>query len=286
MRRKAKKLFKTPKGILILILAAWIAIAAPGQGVRNVLPGLGAALFAACAVDLAIIRVRTKTWVFPDGAALTAMIMAMVLRPQEPWWVAAATAIIAVVSKYAVRSRTANVFNPAALAIVISYYAFHTGQSWWGSLSETPLFVQPALLLGGIFIANRVKKMPLAIAFLGVYFVLFTIVAYVGNAQRVAEIFRSPDAQAALYFAFIILTDPPTSPAKTPDQIACGAIVAVTGFALFQWAGVVYYLLGGVLVGNVWEAWRRMSRRVRSSRSKHQSRNPSATQAILSGRMT
>ena len=40
----------------------------------------------------------------------------------------------------------------------------------------------------------------------------------------------------------------------------CGAIVAVVNWACFVLTGVVYYLLPGVLVGNVWEAWRRASR--------------------------
>jgi Na+-translocating ferredoxin:NAD+ oxidoreductase RnfD subunit len=103
--------------------------------------------------------------------------------------------------------------------------------------------------------------LPLVLTFLGAYFLLFTMAAFVGNPLTVAEIFRTPDAEAALYFAFIILTDPPTSPAKYPDQIVCGLIVAVVSFAFFEWAGVVYYLLAGVLAGNVWEAWRRASRR-------------------------
>ncbi|MEI9971223.1 MAG: hypothetical protein WDO73_03730 [Ignavibacteriota bacterium] len=41
----------------------------------------------------------------------------------------------------------------------------------------------------------------------------------------------------------------------------CGVLVALVGFAFFEWAGVVYYLLAGVLAGNVWEAWRRANRR-------------------------
>jgi hypothetical protein len=57
------------------------------------------------------------------------------------------------------------------------------------------------------------------------------------------------------------LTDPPTSPAKYRDQVICGAIVAAASFALFEAAGVVYYLLAGVLAGNLWEAWRRVHRR-------------------------
>ena len=55
--------------------------------------------------------------------------------------------------------------------------------------------------------------------------------------------------------------DPPTSPVKYRDQIVCGAIVATVGYAVFMWVGAAYYLLAGVLVGNVWEAWRRVSRR-------------------------
>ena len=37
----------------------------------------------------------------------------------------------------------------------------------------------------------------------------------------------------------------------------CGVIVAAVSYAVFEWIGAAYYLLAGVLVGNVWEAWRR-----------------------------
>jgi Na+-translocating ferredoxin:NAD+ oxidoreductase RnfD subunit len=267
-RAKAKNFFKTPKGLLIIILVILVAIAAPGEGIRRVAPGLLSAVLIAGLVDMVILWVRKKgwksqksVWEFPSGAVLTAMIVAMVLRSQEHWYVTTITSVIAVFSKYVFRSRMANVFNPAALAIVISYYLFHTGQSWWGALTEVTPVAQLALLLGGIFITDRVNKMPLVLTFLGSYFVLFTVTAYVGNPQWVSEIFRSPDLQAALYFAFIIVTDPPTSPAKYPDQIIFGLIVSIVSYTLFEWKGVVYYLLAGVLVGNVWEAWRRVNKR-------------------------
>jgi Na+-translocating ferredoxin:NAD+ oxidoreductase RnfD subunit len=73
----------------------------------------------------------------------------------------------------------------------------------------------------------------------------------------VAEIFRAPDLQAVLFFAFFILTDPPTSPTKYADQLVCGIVVAISSYFFFEVVGAVYYLLAGVLVGNVWEAWRR-----------------------------
>ena len=261
MWRKAKKFFKTPKGMLIIILFLLAGLAAPGQGLRALLPGLVTALLAAGAVDALLLRWRKGAWEFPDGALLTALIVDMVLRAQEPWHVVTLTAVFAVLSKYAVRSRFANVFNPAALAIVASFYVFHTGQSWWGALTEVSIYLQIVLIAAGIFITDRVNKMPLVLSFFGSYFLLFTVTSFVRDPRWVAEIFRSPDLEAALFFAFIILTDPPTSPAKYPDQIVCGVIVAVVSFTLFEWAGVVYYLLAGVLVGNVWEAWRRLHRR-------------------------
>jgi Na+-translocating ferredoxin:NAD+ oxidoreductase RnfD subunit len=189
------------------------------------------------------------------------MIVAMVLRVQEPWYVVTITSVFAVLSKYVVRSRSANVFNPAALAIVVSFYVFHTGQNWWGAQVDLEPIAKVMMLAAGVFMVDRVNKMPLVVTFLGVYFALFTITAFFSNPLPVAKIFRTPDADAALYFAFFILTDPPTSPAKYRDQLICGAMVAVTSFVLFEAAGVVYYLLAGVLVGNVWEAWRRVHRR-------------------------
>jgi Na+-translocating ferredoxin:NAD+ oxidoreductase RnfD subunit len=259
--RKLKRFFATPKGLLTVILTILAALAAPGEGLRTVMPGLLCAVVVSGIVDAMVLRARTRKLGFPSGAVLTAMIVAMVLRAQEPWYVTTITSVAAVLSKYLLRSRSANLFNPAALAIVASFYVFHTGQSWWGALTEVPLPEQLALVVMGVFIADRVNKMPLVLTFLGCYFLLFTATAFLTDPRRVAEIFRPPDVEAALFFAFIILTDPPTSPARYPDQIVCGLIVAATSFVFFEWAGVVYYLLAGALAGNVWEAWRRVNRR-------------------------
>jgi hypothetical protein len=141
------------------------------------------------------------------------------------------------------RSRAANV-QPAALAIVITFTCSTRGKAggerfrgapiaqwrWWRSRRDILDGQQDAAGAGG------------------------RSAACVGGVP-------SPDLQAALFFAFIILTDPPTSPVKYPDQLVCGVIVAAVSFAVFEWVGAVYYLLAGVLVGNVWEAWRRANRR-------------------------
>jgi Na+-translocating ferredoxin:NAD+ oxidoreductase RnfD subunit len=266
-RSKVRRFFATPKGLLTIALALLIAIAAPHEGLRLVLPELAAAVVAAGAIDAVILRYRHRRWEFPSGAVLTALLVGMVLSAQVAWYIAAVTSVVAVLSKYVVRTRAANVFNPAALAIVVVFPVLHAGQSWWGAAPEVPVPAQLTLGATGIFIADRVNKLPLVVAFLGVYFLLFTVTAYVGDPARVAEVFRSPDLQAALFFAFFILTDPPTSPVRYPDQLVFAAMVAIVSFAVFEWTGAVFYLLAGVLAGNAWESWRRTTLHYRRSRS-------------------
>jgi Na+-translocating ferredoxin:NAD+ oxidoreductase RnfD subunit len=254
--------FKSPKGLLTILLLVLTALAAPGEGVEAVALNMGTAVLAAAIVDIIFIRLRKGEWEYPSGAVLTAMIVVMVMRAQEPWIVPVVTSVVAVLSKYLLRTRQANVFNPAALALVVMVYVMPHGQSWWGALPEvSPLWLRVVLLAGGIYIANRVNKLPLVLSFLGAYLCLFTATAFVGDPRHVAEIFRSPDMDALIYFTLVILTDPPTSPAKYQGQWVFGIIVAVASYIVFMAFGVAYFLLAGVLAGNVWEAWRRVHRR-------------------------
>ena len=231
------------------------------------MPEILTAVIAAGLLDALILRAKRSAWEFPSGAVLTAVIVAMILSAQAPWYVATITSVIAVASKYVFRTRLGNVFNPAALGVVAAFYLFETGQSWWGAAPETSLALQIAFVCAGVFITDRVNKMPLVLSFLGAYFLLFTVASFFTDPAGVSEVFRTPDLQAALYFTFFILTDPPTSPVRYPDQLICGVIVAAVSFAVFEWIGAAYYLLAGVLVGNIWEAWRRTTFRTRRTRT-------------------
>jgi Na+-translocating ferredoxin:NAD+ oxidoreductase RnfD subunit len=252
-----RQFFRTPKGLLIVVLTILLALAAPSEGIRLVAPGLASAVIVASLIDALILRKMRRRWEFPSGAVLTGLLVAMVLSPHEPWYVAACTSAVAIVSKYVARTLSANVFNPAALALVATFYIFNTGQSWWGALPKMAPIALLLLFATGAFIADRVNKIPLVLMFLGTYFALFAFTAFVSDPTKVAEIFRAPDLHAVLFFAFFILTDPPTSPVKYRDQLVCGLIVGIVSYGIFEWVGAAYYLLAGVLVGNLWEAWHR-----------------------------
>src|SRR5436190_10423873 len=113
--RVTLRFFKTPKGLLTLILALLLAIAIPIEGFTPTWVVLTSAIGVAALVDAVILRYRRGAWEYPSGAVLTGAIIAMVLSPHEPWYVAATAAAVGVFSKYVFRLRTANIFNPAAL---------------------------------------------------------------------------------------------------------------------------------------------------------------------------
>ena len=251
------RFFQTPKGLLIIVLVILAALAAPREGIALVAPGLLAAVMVAGAIDVLVLRRIQGAWEFPSGAVLTGLIVAMVLTPHEPWYVAACTSAVAIAGKHIARTRSANIFNPAALALVATFYIFNTGQSWWGALPQITPLALVVLVATGAFIAGRVNKIPLVLVFLGAYFGLFTLTTFLGDPGKIAEIFRAPDLHAVLFFAFFILTDPPTSPVRYPDQLVCGVLVALASYATFEWVGAAYYLLAGVLIGNIWETWHR-----------------------------
>lgn len=259
--RALRRFFRTPKGLLIAVLTALTAVAVPSVGLGRAAPGLAAALAAGALIDIPVLRLRDGEWAIPDGALLTGWIVALVLSPFEPWYVPALTTAIALATKHVLRIRTTNIFNPAAAALVITYYAFDTAESWWGALPESSPLLIVVLIALGVFITDRVNKIPLVLAFLGSYFVLFTVTAWFADPGTVAEVYRAPDLHAALFFAFFMLTDPPTSPPKARDQLVYGLIAGVGAYVFFELVGAVYFLLAGLLLANGWEAWRRVRQR-------------------------
>lgn len=255
--RTARRFFRTPKGILVIVFAVLMSIAVPVAGTSTVMPGILGATAAAVIVDVGIVWAMRGRWSFPSGALLTGLIVAMVLSPIEPFYVPIFTSILAIVGKHLFRTRLANVFNPAALGIVVASIIFAGGQSWWGALPTLGVVAILVLVAAGLFIGDRINKLPLILMFLGCYFGMFTIASLFGDPGRVAEIFRTPDIQAVLFFAFFMVDDPPTCPVKYRDQVMFALIVATACYAVFMFLGVVYYLPAGLLVGNAWEAWRR-----------------------------
>lgn len=255
--RPVRRFFRTPKGIVLVLFAAFAAIAFTQVPPSVALQPLLLATLSAAAVDMAVAKLSRDEWIFPSGGILSGMIVGFILSPEEPWIVPIATAVLAITTKHLFRTKLANVFNPAALALVIAAVLFKSGESWWGALPDMGWGGVAIVAAAGYFIADRINKLPLVLVFLGAYFALFTAASFAGTGTPVTEIFRTPDVQMAMFFAFFMLDDPPTCPVKYRDQVIFGLIVAASCFLFFMWFGWLYFLPAALLVGNVYEAGRK-----------------------------
>jgi Na+-translocating ferredoxin:NAD+ oxidoreductase RnfD subunit len=254
------RFFRTAKGLLLLVFVPLLVLAARAAGWETALRHVGIAVGAACLVELLALEQRKLPWRFPSSALLSGLIVAFVLGPETPPLITLIVGALATASKHLIATRRGHLFNPAALALLVSVPVFATDQSWWGALPDLPWPWLIVLLAGGTFVADRINKLPLVLSFLAAYFGIFTIAA-VFDPVRVSEMFRTPFVQAALFLAFFMLTDPPTSPSRTVEQVWIGILVAgVSCLAQLVGAGQTYLLIG-LLAGNLALAVSRSIRR-------------------------
>jgi Na+-translocating ferredoxin:NAD+ oxidoreductase RnfD subunit len=245
---------------LLVIFAVLLGIAAPASGGLAVLPNLLGAIVPACLIDAVWMAFTSRRLRWPVSALLSSLIVFFILSTSESWPVVAWTSTFAVLAKRILRTEREHLFNPAALALVWAPIAFGSGESWWGALGDMPWPWIGVLIVLGAFLTDRLNKFPLVLTFLAVYFGFFTVASAV-NPTAVAEMFREPFLQAALFLAFFMLTDPPTSPNRYGDQLWFGILAGLSaGIAQLFGAGQVY-LLVGVLAANAVLAlvrfWRR-----------------------------
>ena len=249
-RRRLRRFFRSPRGYLLLAFVPLLIVAVPAAGWRLAAPHVAVAVLAACLTEVILVWAIYDATVVPTSALLSGLIVAFILAPNTPWPITAWTTAFAIFSKHLLRVRRNHVFNPAALAVIVSAWLFGSAHSWWGALAGLPWPWLALLVVGGALNADLINKFPLVLTFLGTYFGIFTLVA-LGDPVRAAETFRDPFLQAALFFALYMLTDPPSSPSRYRDQIVMGALTAVVAGAS-QLAGVGQtYLLVACLSANV-----------------------------------
>jgi Na+-translocating ferredoxin:NAD+ oxidoreductase RnfD subunit len=250
------RFLRTAKGSLFAVFVPLLVLAARAAGWQAALPHVAIAVGGACLAELMAVGLGKAAWRWPTSALLSGLIVAFVLGPETPPILVLALGALASASKHIVTTGRGHIFNPAALALFVSVPLFATDQSWWGALPDLPWPWLLVLLVGGAFVVDRVNKFPLVLSFLGIYFGLFTLVAFL-DPMRVSEMFRTPFVQAALFLAFFMLTDPPTSPSRYTDQVWIGALVAAAGCVAQLLGAGQSFLLIGLLVGNLALALRR-----------------------------
>ena len=217
-----------------LVILSFVSAFFYGFGAQSLLPIL-IAVAATAALDLAIDYFKFKTLEIPQSAIISGLFIGGLLTQGLQWYIYAAAAAIAILSKHLIRYRQKHIFNPANLGILLVSMIFGVSHTWWIS---SPMILA---LIFGFFMIWRLRRLDLAISFAAAYFALVLLINIfnpVACGMMNMRCHMQPSALDDFYytiinggviyfFAMYMLIEPKTNPAQRKQRIIYGALVAV-----------------------------------------------------------
>ena len=127
----------------------------------------------------------------------------------------------AMASKYIFAIGKKHIFNPAAFAVALAAFVGLSPATWWVA-GNIPLL--PFILIGGFLIVRKIKRADLFWSFT---IVSLIAVAYGALPNPVSSIWTTLLHSSFFFFAFVMLTEPLTTPPTRWLQIFYGAIIGL-----------------------------------------------------------
>jgi ferredoxin-NADP reductase len=183
---------------------------------------------------------------------ITALILFFIVPPANTatrMAMVALVAMIAMASKYVLAFRHKHIFNPAAVAVLITGLAGLLPATWWiGTATMAPF----AFILGFLVI-RKTRRAELSTTFVAVAVVIMLIVGwfYHGVPADVTLI-DAFTVWPLLFFGSIMLTEPSTMPSRLRPQLVFAVIVGVLFAAQSQFGPVTASPELALVVGNLY----------------------------------
>ena len=235
--------------LVLYFLIALLAIAA-AFGAFGILPYGPLAIVFSTAILLLVSWITNQLFAKTFGAQpnvesvyITALILALIITPVMPsadpanmpgitflvW-----AAVWAMACKYILAINKKHLFNPAAFAVALTALTINQSASWWiGGNLPMLAFV----LVGGLLVTRKIRRFDLVASFLAVG--LLTIVLTNTASDPLTTLQKAFLHAPILFFAFIMLTEPLTTPPTRALRIIYGALVGFL-FAPAIHVGSVY----------------------------------------------
>ncbi len=185
-----------------------------------------------------------------ESVYITALILALILDPaQSPTafqflgW----AAILAMASKYLLALNRKHIFNPAAIAVVITAFVLGETASWWvGTLDMLPL-----VLFGGWLVARKIRQEDVVVVCCVVALVGSCVLALVQGSDLLTELQQMLVTSPLFFFASIMLTEPLTAPPTKPLRRVYAALAGLLFIPQIHLGAVYSTPELALVVGNV-----------------------------------
>lgn len=253
------------------VTIAVLLVVAVAQSINCGFPlNLAVAVLTASVLDVAIKRLWLKrTPAIPLSAIITGLIIGSV-SVNAPVAGTVIAAVLAILSKFVIRLKGSHIFNPAVFGVVVSQFASPAAH---GPVAHRASQVVEGFGVGGLavniwlvpllILANwRAKKLWISIPFLAATAILYYFTRLANLTSLNAQGLLSFLEVLPYYFAFIIVSEPKTTPYVKKEQVAFGigiAILSVLPLLIFGFYSHVVALVA-LLLGNLIYSTYRLSK--------------------------
>lgn len=153
----------------------------------------------------------------PESSLITALILALIITPPasvQSFIFLSAAAGLAISSKYILAIRRQHIFNPAAVAVVLTAFGAHQSASWWVGNAQ----LLPVVLIGGWLLTRKIQRGQMVTVFVLTATLITTVLAGIHGGHVFGTISNTVLHSSLFFMAFVMLTEPLTSPARLREQ--------------------------------------------------------------------
>lgn len=164
-----------------------------------------------------------------ESVYITALILTLIITPLSQsnassyFPLAVWASVWAMASKYIFAVKKKHLFNPAAFGVAVTALFLNQSATWWvGTLTMAPF-----VLIGGFLMTRKLLRSDLVLSFIYVSLLTIGTFSFLGGLDVMTSLWKAVAEAPLLFFAFVMLTEPLTTPPTEGRRMAYGAL---TGF--------------------------------------------------------
>jgi ferredoxin-NADP reductase/Na+-translocating ferredoxin:NAD+ oxidoreductase RnfD subunit len=185
-----------------------------------------------------------------ESVYITALILALIITPVTAADHAGVGFLIFVsvwasASKYIFAIGKKHIFNPAAFAVALTALVINEPATWW--VGNVPLL--PFVLIGGLLVVRKLQRFDLIASFTLAAFA--TIIATSASSDYATPVVQTLLHSSFFFLAFVMLTEPLTSPPNRLLRVCYGALVGFLFAPNIHIGGFYMTPELALLVGNI-----------------------------------
>ena len=148
-----------------------------------------------------------------ESAYITALILVLIITPPngstpENITFLLAASGLAMASKYVLTFNKKHIFNPAAIAVVVTALGPMQSASWW--VGTTAML--PFVLFGGFLLVRKIHRERMVLIFFGTTLITTILYSFMTGISPVSAVSKTLMTSAMFFLGFVMLTEPLTTP--------------------------------------------------------------------------